>query len=334
MPLSAVPPFPPPATALPNLFRSPVSSRELIVVGVAADGAVVSVKATQTLVLRQTADYRITVPAPAKDVVAGPGSESKPGLRRGAILWQGFAAGHRVLSAEAILEPRAAVRALPLRISISRDAVRLENATATSTSTFTAVGDSVQMAKLLDALRADPQGRTIGQSTYVKVTGRTEAIRLRISAPLRVTGRVGGTSIALMLGGGRPAMRTVRFQGRPSVHLTVEPVPRASVLRPPRGRTWVEALRLGTVPAGRALFRRVVEASLTLARVRQYDAVLANPDPLGPIGARYVYRTVAAPVPVPPPSPDSEGLAAWAVALIVAGSVAAAGGLAVFWAHS
>jgi hypothetical protein len=334
--LTATPPFQPPYTALPNLFRPPIRSTEAISVGVDERGDVVSVATTQRLVLTRTGDYRLTVPAPATDVFAGPGSESSPGLRKGAILWAGFAAGRKLLSARATLDPRAAAAALPLEVRISNGSVRLENATATTTSTFTADGDQIELAKILDSLRADPQGRSLGRGTYVKVTGSARPERVRVSAALRITGRIGGRRIELVLGGGRPLGGTIEVQGRPSIELEVEPVPPDSLLRPPRGRSWVEAVRLGAVPRGRAFFDDALKASLTLARVRQYDAFLVNPDSLGRIGARYLYRTVAAPAPVPAPSPaqPDEGLAAWVLALIVAGSLAAAGGLAVLWANS
>ena len=336
MPLTATPPFQPPYTALPNVFRPPIRSSEVTSVGLDERGEVVSAATTQRLVLMRPGDYRLTVPAPATDVVAGPGSKSSPGLRRGAILWAGFSPGRKLLSATATLDPGAAARALPLRIAISNGSVRLENTTETTTSTFSADGDKVQLAKILDVLRKDPQGRSLGRGTYVRVKGNAQALNARVSAPLRITGRIGDKPIDFVLGGDRPGVRTIEVRGRPSIELEVEPAPPDSLLRPPRGRSWVEAVRLGAVPGGRAFFDQALKASLTLARVHQYEAFLANPDSLGRVDARYVYRTVAAPAPppAPAPAPTDEGLAAWMLALIVAGSIAAAGGLAVLWANS
>ena len=135
-----------------------------------------------------------------------------------------------------------------------------------------------------------------------------------------------------MLGG---EARTIAVRGRPSIALEVEPVEPAVRLRPPRGPTWAQALRLGALPQRRRFFDEAVRTSLTLARVRQYKAFLANPDQLGPAHARYVYGTVAAAAPVPAQSPESDaGLAGWALALIAAGSLLAVGGLAVLWANS
>ena len=317
--LTPAPPFPPPDTVLPNVFRPPIRSNELIAVGTDGEGRVVSVDATQRLVLAKVGDYRLSVPAPAEDVEAGPGSESSPGLRRGAILWAGFSGGRKVLSAKASLEPGATALLLPLRLRVSEGSVRLENATTATASTFIANGDPVQLAEILDTLRTDPQGRKLGQSTYVKVTGRVRDARMRVTAPLEVTGRIGDREVSLVLGDGRPTVRTILARGRPSLELTVEPVPPASLLARRTRPSWTEALR----------------ASLTLARVRQYNALLANPDTLGPVDARYQYRSAAAPTPVPPaPTEQDAGLGAWMLALIIAGSLAAAGGLAVLWANS
>jgi hypothetical protein len=312
--ITSTPPFLPPSSSLPNLFRSPITSDELIRVGIDGDGKVVSVNAMQRLVLRRTGDYRLTVPAPARNVVPAAGSESTPGLRTGAILWAGFSPGHKVLSANAALDPDAVGGLLPPRVVISGGSVRLENATTTRYTTFTAHGDATQLGQVLDALRKDPQGRRLGQGTYVKVTGPVRDLRVRLYAPLEVRGRIGGREVSLLLG---PEPRTIRVAGRPSIALSVEPVP-PSLRESARKPDWNRTLR----------------TSLTLARVRQYLSFLANPDPLGPLQARYLYRTVAPGPPPAPPAPQDEGLAAWLIALIAAASVAAAGGLAVLWANS
>lgn len=316
-PITSIPPFAPPATALPNVFRPPIRAHALVSVGIDGQGDVVSVAATQRLVLKRTGDYRLTVPAPVRDVVAATGSESSPGLREGAVLWSGFSSGNKVLASTATLDPKPAAALLPLRVEISDGSVRLRNATAITATTFTEKGDAVQLAKILDGLRIDPQGRRLGRGTYVKVTGEAaETLKVRVAAPLRVTGRIGDRSVSLVLG---DETRTIRVKGRPTVRLAVEPVPPASLSSPPARPTWEEAVMI----------------SLTLARVRQYAGYLANPDPLGLTATHYVYRTTAAPGPAPHPSaPQDEGLAAWAIALIAVAAAAAVGGLAVLWANS
>jgi hypothetical protein len=317
-PLTSTPPFQPPPTALPNFYRPPIRSTERIAVAIDEEGDVVSVKATQRLVISRVGDYRLTVPAPVTEVVAAPGSKSSPGLRDGAVLWAGFSPGHRVLAATATLDPEDAAKVLPLTVDISGGAVQLRNETTTTATTYTTTGDPAELAKLLAALRQRPDGRTLGHGAYVRVSGVTRNLEVRVTAPLRVTGRVGGRAVSFVLGA---EPRTIRVAGQPEVALSVEPVPPAALYSARERPTWDETLRI----------------SLTLARVRQYDGFLGNPDPIGPLTTRYTYRTLAAPAPSPvpePSTPQDEGLAAWLIALAIAGSVAAAGGLAVLWARS
>jgi hypothetical protein len=319
VPLTPSPPYPAPPTALPNLFRPPISSRERIAVGIDETGDVVSVEATQRLVLGKVGDYRLTVPAPATDVVAAPESESSPGLRKDAVLWAGFSDGRKILASTATLEPATAAKLLPLDVTVADGTVRLANVTSTRAATFSARANPKELAGILTTLRRDPEGRALGRGVYLNVRGDVRETHLEITAPLRVTGRVGARAVSIVLGGDEPTTQTIRFTGRPSLHLSVEPIPPRSLQTVPNRPTWNEAVRI----------------SLTLARSRQYRTFLANPDPLGIASARYVYRTVAASSPVPPPSaPSDEGLAVWLVALIAAAATVGAAGLTVLWANS
>jgi hypothetical protein len=315
-PITPTPPFAPPPSALPNVFKAPIRSGAVVRVGIDSEGRVVSAAATQRLVLKRIGDYRLTVPAPARNVVEAAGSDSTPGLRQGAVLWSGFSPGNRVLAATVTLDPNAAATLLPLKVEITDGAVRLQNATAATATTFTADGNPGQLARILAALRSDPLGRSLGRGTYVEVTGKAETLPVPVVAPLRVTGRVGNRDVSLVL---TDEPRTIHVGGRPQVRLAVRPVPPAELASTPPRPTWEEAVRI----------------SLTLARVRQYESYLVNPDPLGAVRTSYTYRTVAAPAPPPtPPAPQDEGLAAWAIALIAVAGVAGAGGLAVVWAKS
>lgn len=367
-PLSTPPPLIGAQLTLPNLFRPPVESHELVAVGVDEQGSVVSVEVTQQLVLRQKADYRITIPAPVRDVETAAGSESLPGQRRGAILWQGFAAGRRILGARARLDPDAAAPALPLRIGLSvlvagrplgssllsgplDVSLRLHNTTRVSVTTFTADGDRPTIAKILDALRRDPGGSTIGRGTYVAIDGPPRNVQMTVDAPLRVVGRLrfgaghvdGGTmSFATVLGGARPLDRIVHLRGLATavqgarLELTVSPLVPVDELRPPAGRTWVEAIRRDRRLTGCRLLAHALEASLRLARLRQYQTYLLNPDPLGVATARYVYRSApkAASIAPTPPASEGGGLGAAVIALIAVGAVLGTGGLVTLWAHS
>ena len=71
---------------------------------------------------------------------------------------------------------------------------------------------------------------------------------------------------------------------------------------------------------------------LTLARVRQYDAFLANPAPGGSVEAVYRYETTDAPRAAAATEETDEGGIILPVLLVTA-LVAGAGGLLVLWAH-
>jgi len=344
-PPTAYPPLPGAVLSLPDIFRTPVESDERVEVGVDEDGSPVSVAVTQTLVLHQKADYRLMISAPVLDVESGPGTESLPGQRKGAIMWQGFAAGRKILSAHARLDAAAAGPHLPLQISFSRGAgrlaLRLRNTTPTAVPTFAGNGVPASVAKVLDALRRDPTGRTLGTSAYITVKGTTKPIQITIAAPLLVKGAIStGTAsrdFRFVLGGGGPLEETVRVPvGKPRLELTVTPIVPDSLLRPPSGRSWLEAIRLQPRISGRRLLAHALMTGLTLARAHQYDTFLENPDARGPSAASYIYRTAARPTVTPTPAGSSSDgeTAAVLIALIAAAMVVAAGGLVVLWAHS
>ncbi len=170
-------------------------------------------------------------------------------------------------------------------------------------------------------------------------------------APLRVTGRLrfavgsvlgGQTTFATVLGGSRPLDRRIHLRGRaagvrgPRLELTVSLLVPVEELRPPARHSWAQAIRSKRRLDGRRLLRHAIEASLQLARVRQYRSFLLNPDPLGAATARYVHRSAPRTVAVAPPRSAARGgeLGPAAVALIAVGAVLGAGGLVVLWAHS
>src|SRR4029079_11090094 len=99
------------------------------------------------LVVTRIGDYRLTVPAPARNAVAAAGSDYTPGLRQGAVLWSGFSPGNRVLVANVTLDPEAAAPLLPMKVEVTDGAVRLENATATTATTDKAHREPAETAQ-------------------------------------------------------------------------------------------------------------------------------------------------------------------------------------------
>ena len=95
-----------------------VNDREEVAVGLGADGAPMAVAVSQVLKLRGLGDFVFKVPGPAGDVEALPGSSNQPGLRAGAVLWQGFSPGTKTLAARVELDPKLEQDRLPLRFAI------------------------------------------------------------------------------------------------------------------------------------------------------------------------------------------------------------------------
>src|SRR5207244_4677075 len=96
-----------------------VADDEVITVGFDAAGAPDSIQVDQRLTLMGLGDFEIRVPGPAMDVRALPGSAELPGLRKGAVLWQGFSSGTKLLAATMHLFPNLEAPRLPLRFSLS-----------------------------------------------------------------------------------------------------------------------------------------------------------------------------------------------------------------------
>jgi len=133
-----------------------------------------------------------------------------------------------------------------------------------------------------------------------------------------VTGTVGPRKVntvvegdALIVPGGGP------------VRLTVTPaVPERLLNDPTAGQS------------GLHLLERASRLSLTLARMRQYQTFLGNPDPSGSNETTYTYRTAARPAP-PPVAIVHVTQRDWTTTIAIAAGLllAAAGGLFV-WSRS
>ena len=352
-------PIPPLTTAAPQVgarltFRIHAGSDQRVRAGVDAEGRVVSVRVLQNLHLTGTGDYLIVVPAPVLDVRAGPASQSEPGQRRGQILWAGFATRRRLLSADATLQPGPVLPFLPLRLHASRDGDRytltLTNATETSQVAFRGAAARPELANALDQTRRQSLRHRRLTPLYITIAGAVSQRpqRARIAAPLLVTGELRFPQAPSSAAGGELDGRSVRFSfvlgdeqpltrrievtgdGDPKVRVEAQPTAVVRGLRPPRGAGW----RSSRLPAD-ALLRRLIDTRMQLVRSDQYQAFLANPDPLGRNRTVYVYETAAAAHAAPAATSESGGGTGTLVVLLaVAGAVVAAGAGVVAWAHS
>jgi hypothetical protein len=285
-------------------------------VSVDARGAAFRVVAVQRLLVHVPGDYVFTVGAPLAAVAAAPGSQSTPGVRGAAILWEGFNPGTRVLAARAVLR-RPALGVLPLRIVRRAGAVTLLNRTAASGIALDANANAAPLEAALRSLRADVAAGRDPPRLTVLLTSAPQTVQLPAAAPLRVTGTIGARRVDLRLGGGRPMTAAVAARG--AIDLTVTPV--AVVPEPAPGSS------------GRQLLAVANGALLSLARVRQYQSFLGNPDPSGSSKTTYRYVSASRPAPVAAVVPG-DGRGTLATAAWVAAAIVVAGAALVVWARS
>ena len=316
-PLSASPPLSGGAAASAEGIRHRVSAATSVRVSIDGAGKPFALTATQTLDVRVKGDYFFTIGAPALDVSAGPGSESTPGLRSTSILWAGFDPGSRRLAATVVLDPRVAASALPLRLEATADHVTLVNATSTVVDGFTADAERAPLLRYLAQFRRDVEAGRPPTAGGASITSPAHPKTFRAFATLRVTGTIGGHPIDRVLGAG-----PLTIAARGAVRLTVEPVPPLALLHPPSGLS------------GRALLERMTLALLDVARARQYDTYLGNPDPAGQNQTTYVYRSSKRPAPPVAAAPVVHGHSLTRTLGIAAALLGAAALGVVTWARA
>jgi hypothetical protein len=298
-----------------------VSSRQIVFVDVLADGTVERVRVQQVLTLRCTGDFFFQVPAPVRDVRAGPGSQGEPGLREGAILWQGFANRRRVLAADAELDPAVVAPLLPLRLELRDGLLVLRNVTAVRARGFSAAAPRSAARRVLAGIARHPT-----EQPSVEITGPVTGRNVLVEAPLQVVGAVrregqGERPFRRLLGGPAPLTAQVPVGEGAQVSLAARPVRLVPETVPRPDATGAELVFLST------------KALLRLARVWQYNSFLGSPG-IGPLPTTsYTYRVVAPTAAAAPVEPSRD----WtlpAALLLGLGAVLASGGLVVAWAHS
>ena len=265
---------------------------------------------------------------------------------------------------------RAAVGGAPLRAGSRRSGpldltLVVENRTATTGIGYSGRAVPREIAAVLDQTWRALRRRKQLPLGFVTVHGSVENRRYMVDAGFRLDGelvfpagrltgaRVSGADVTTAagavrlrldgrVGAGAPARLVVRLRGQaanlaaPKLVLRATPVRDVPGLRPPRGGSWVRALRRRLVePDGRRFLAVACQAFLRLARTTQYQTYLLNPDVANaPASSRavYIYSTAVTPRVALPRGADS-GLGALATAAVVIGSVLAAGALVVLWAH-
>jgi hypothetical protein len=154
-------------------------------------------------------------------------------------------------------------------------------------------------------------------------------VMLQVSAPLSLQGSIGFPAGAVSAV--RPRRFTTRLE-RGTLRLTVRGIARRAAV--PRLRIVARPLVAAALPPRSArTLRATVLGYLRYARTRQYETYIANPDPIGPSRATYVYDTAAAKRTAVPPGLQHSDDSVLPAALAVGGLALLGLGLVVVWAH-
>jgi hypothetical protein len=220
-----------------------VADEEHVRVDLQADGSVAAVEVTQRLTLSGLGDFSFKVAGPASDVQALPESANQPGLRRGAVLWQGFSPGEKVLAARMTLFPDQEAKRLPLRFDLAMAVggaplapgarrtgpleltLRVTNVSAVPIAMVDVPTDPAELAPVLDAIHASlargerPAPGEGGIPGDVAATGTRDSRSEDVEAPFKVAGEIvfpAGSLIAPSVSGGRSSSEPdglhVRFE--------------------------------------------------------------------------------------------------------------------------
>jgi hypothetical protein len=318
-------------------FPGRLSSTQLVRVSIDSTGRPFSVVDINRTVVARQGDYSFGIAGPVQDVRAAAGSASEPGLRKGAVLWQGFSPGRRVLAAEIALRPTAAVTGLPLRIEISGSKVRLVNTTSASAAVVDATVPEAEIARALDGARATLRSGAPSSATVLNASGSVRHVRvvarvpLRVKGTLRFAGRAPRTLDAVV---DKSPITVSGTGGLKKLELSVSLPEPAELLRPPGASSWLALARTGRLPRGREATRLAVDRLLATALDLQFQEFLANPDAGGISRSSYHYLLAERPQPAAVDTTHGGGHGWPATLAIALGLAAALTGALVLWAHS
>jgi hypothetical protein len=249
---------------------------------------------------------------------------------------------------------------------------RVANSSEAPFGVTTAKADSQALAPVLDRVRDAlrrgerpvPGQRGIRKAVPIRGRFTTETRDVRVPFVVRgrfvfppgsltnarVTGaelkRVGGNAVATFrrqLGGGAPNDFSLSISGvasdlsLPELAIRAAPtLPSARALEPPVGRSWQEGVNVRpSAFEGAAMMSLLMETMWEVARIRQFEAYLGNPDLSGDSESIYLFRLAPRVAPPPavlppaPPRPGPIGIAALGLALL-----AILTGLGVWWSRS
>lgn len=335
-PLRPTPPLPGAGTLTETRFPGRLFSSQAVRVSVDGSGTPFRVVDVDRILIARKGDYSFVVAGPVENVRPAPGSSAQPGLRTGAVVWQGFSPARRTLDAEITLSPRAAASALPLRVQVGQSVLQLTNTTSATAKAVDVRLPTLGVARILDAARGELATGTAAPAPILSAAEPVRHLPVTAYVPVRVRGSVrfsGGRSRRIAAVVGRRPFRVHGPGELKALDLSVSVPKPAAVLQPPGARTWVGAARSGRLPSGRTLTRLAVNLLLEAALAVQFQELLANPDASG--ASRTSYRYLLANRPQAVDAADTSGGRDWIAPLAIGlGLAAAAVGGLVLWAHS
>lgn len=336
IPLRDVPPLRASAALTETRFPGRLSSSQLVRVTIDSSGHPFRVIDVDRIVIARKGDYSFVVAAPVVDVSRAAGSGSEPGLRAGAVVWQGFSPGRRVVGASMTLHTESAIPALPIRVEIKGSVIRLVNTTSGRATAVDAKIPASGLARVLDGAKTALEAGAPTPAPVVEATGAVRDVRLVARVPLQLRGTVRYDGRPPRQVVGVLAADPVRIGGPGDVkalELSVSVPEPASILSPPEGHRWLDLARSGRLHGSRRATRQAVNRLLAAALALQYQQFLPNPDLNGVTRTSYQYELARRAHPSEATgSADGQG---WLLPLaVVVGGLAAAAGALVLWAHS
>jgi len=335
-PIRSEPPLHAAPVAAETRFPGRLSSTQAVRVSIDSTGQPFRIVDVDRIVVAHKGDYSFVVGAPVEDVRSAAGSGSEPGLRSGAVVWQGFSPGRRVLVAGITLRARAAESVLPLRIEVKGSELRFMNTTSASAAAVDAAASALDVARALDDSRAALKANAPAPAPVVNAQGPVRDAHVVAQVPLQVRGTVrfaGRQPRKLAIVVGRNPVRISGAGELKALELSVVVPEPADVLRPPGARRWLDLARSGRLADGRSTTRLAVDRLLAAALAVQYRQFLVNPDARGVTKSSYRYEL--APQLQTPAAEQSSGGHGWLVSLAVALGLAVVATVAlVLWAHS
>jgi hypothetical protein len=249
--------------------------------------------------------------------------------------------------------------------------VTVENVSAIPVRVTTGSATAPTLAPVLDAVRRTlashqrPAPGAGGIPTSVELTGSATAASVAVTVPFHVSGTVSfpagtmtgltsqgpvvplpsgevGVAFDASLGATPTNTLTIVLRGQahhlgpPRLAIGADPSPPpAQELQPPAGPTWTKGLAMRPAAFdGTVMLATLMRTMWEVARLRQYDGYLGNPDVTG--ASRSTYRFVLSPLAPPAPGAAAplRGVSRLGTALFGLLALAALSGLAMAWARA